>query len=415
MKTITTVIIGAGQSGLAISHHLASRSIDHVVLERGEVAHSWRTERWDSLRLLTPNWQSRLPGFRYTGPEPDGYMGMDEVVSFLASYAGITSAPVETKTTVMSVDPIEDGYRVTTDRGVWRCRSVVVASGACNIASVPDFANDLPSDVAQVTPMQYRNPEQLAEGGVLIVGASATGVQLAREIQSSGRQVTLSVGEHVRAPRTYRGRDIKWWMDVTGILDMLYTEVDDIKRARGVPSLQLAGSPERATLDVNALTNMGVAVTGRVAGLRDDTLQFSGSLGNVCALADLKMNRLLDAIDDWADLNGISSTLPPAGRPEPTRLPDAPRLDMKLSGGEVRTVIWATGYRPDHSWLNVPIFDRKGRIVHEGGVTGAPGLYVMGLPFLRRRKSTLIDGAADDARALADHMRQWLDGYAMAA
>jgi putative flavoprotein involved in K+ transport len=404
MKRIATVIIGAGQSGLAMSHHLARHSIDHVLLERGAVANSWRKERWDSLRLLTPNWQSRLPGFQYQADDPDGYMTMPEVIAYLDRYARHTAAPVETNTTVTSVRWDGQGYIVETDRGDWYCRTLVLASGACNVASVPRIAEELPAAINSLTPMQYRNPDQLEEGGVLVVGASATGVQLASEIQRSGRQVTLSVGEHVRVPRIYRGRDIKWWMDVTGTLDVRYEEADDIARARHVPSLQLVGSPDRKSLDLNALDSLGVRIVGRVAGLRNGCVQFSGSLGNLCTLADLKMNRLLDHIDAWAARAGLNGEIDPPHRFEPTRVSSKPTLALDLSDRSVKTVIWATGYRPDYSWLNVPVFDPKGRLRHNGGVVDASGMYVMGLPFMRRRKSSLIDGVGNDAEELADHL-----------
>ncbi len=404
MRQATAIIIGAGQAGLAMSKRLTDRSIDHVLLERGTIAHSWRTERWDSLRLLTPNWQSRLPGFAYSGPDPDGYMTMAEVTCYLGRYAHMIDAPVECNTTVTAVRPADIGYFVSTDRGDWYSPNVVLASGACNVATVPQIAEHLPPTINSMTPMQYRNPSQLDAGGVMIVGASATGIQLAREIQASGRQVTLAVGEHVRVPRTYRGRDIKWWMDVTGTLDTRYDEVDDLTRVRNVPSLQLVGSQRRSTLDLNTLQEAGVRLVGRVAGLRDGRMLFSGSLANQCALADLKMNRLLDSIDQWARECAPHGVFGDDDRPGPTVIDGEPRLDMDLTDGTIRTIIWATGYRPDYSWLHVPVLDRKGRIRHDGGITDAPGLYVMGLPFLRRRKSSLIDGAADDSRDLADHL-----------
>src|SRR5262249_22005329 len=205
IEHITAVVIGAGHAGLAASSFLTERSVDHVVLERGEVANSWRDERWDSLRLLTPNWQSRLPGHRYAGPDPDGYMTMAEVVAFIERFAEIARAPVRTGTAVTSVRTIDGGYQVTTSAGEIRSRAVVIASGACNQPTVPSFSAAVPASVEQLTPFDYRGPAQLADGGVLVVGASATGVQLAAEIQQSGRPVTLSVGEHVRLPRTYRG------------------------------------------------------------------------------------------------------------------------------------------------------------------------------------------------------------------
>ena len=257
VERVTTVVIGAGHAGLAASHFLSERSIDHVVLERGEVANSWRRERWDSLRLLTPNWQSRLPGHRYDGPDPDGYMTMGEVVEFIERFATVSGAPVRTGADVTSVRRTDDGYAVTTSRGEIRCRTVVIASGACNRPAVPAFSDAVPASVEQLTPFDYRNPDQLPDGGVLVVGASATGVQLAAEIRRSGRPVTLSVGEHVRLPRTYRGRDVLWWMDASGVWDERYDEVDDLTRARRLPSPQLVGTPERATLDLNALTGHG--------------------------------------------------------------------------------------------------------------------------------------------------------------
>ena len=393
-----------------MSRCLSERSIDHVILERGTVANSWRTERWDSLRLLTPNWQSRLPGFAYDGEDPDGYRTVPQVVDFIAQYARVIRAPVETDTNVAAVVSTEDEYLVSTDHGDWSCRTLVIATGACNIADVPTIGAELPAAVLSLAPMQYRNPDRLPDGGVLVVGASATGTQIAAEIQRSGRPVTLAVGEHIRAPRIYRGKDIQWWMDAAGVLDERYDAVDDIDRARRVPSLQLTGSPERTTLDLNALTALGVKLVGRLAGIDGATAKFSGSLRNQCELSDLKMGRLLDTIDAWAKAKGIDGEVDPPHRLPPTRVEASPSLTLDLAGGRIKTVIWATGFRPDYSWLNVPVLDRKGRIRHDGGVVRSPGLYVMGLQFLRRRKSALIDGAGDDARDLSDHLVSYLGG-----
>jgi putative flavoprotein involved in K+ transport len=301
-----------------------------------------------------------------------------------------------------------NGYVVETDRGSWRCRSVVLASGACNIASVPAVAQALPDSIEQFTPLDYRNPDQLEQGGVLIVGASATGTQLAHELHASGRPVTLAAGEHIRVPRVYRGRDIQWWMDVTGVMDERYDQVDDLNRARNVPSLQLAGWRDRRMVDLNSLSQIGVTLTGRLAGISDGKAQFSGSLRNHCAMSDLKMNRLLNTIDGWAKEKGLDGQVAAPHRFEPTQVEDSPPLGIDLGRGEIKTVLWATGYRPDYSWLDVPVLDRKGRIRHDGGIVEAPGMYVMGLPFLRRRKSTLIDGAAADARELSDHLAAYL-------
>jgi putative flavoprotein involved in K+ transport len=391
-----------------MSRCLTARSIDHVILERGEVAHSWKTERWDSLRLLTPNWMSRLPGHGYEGDDPDGFRTMPETIAFIEGYAAAISAPLRTHTRVTSVTAANGGYRVTTDQGEWQCRTVVLATGSCSIPTVPPFAEALPPGIRTIPSKDYRNPDQLEQGGVLAVGASASGTQIAEEIQRSGRPVTIAVGEHIRAPRVYRGRDIKWWMDAAGVLDEHYKEVDDITRARNVPSLQLAGSTERRTIDLNHLSNLGVRLIGRLAGIADGRAQFSGSLRNQCELSDLKMNRLLDRIDEWAAAQGIGADVDPPHRFEPTRVEESPPLGIDLRKGEIRTVVWATGFRPDYSWLEVPVLDHKGRVRHDGGVAEAPGMYLMGHPFMRRRKSSLIDGAAADARDLSDHLAGYL-------
>jgi putative flavoprotein involved in K+ transport len=402
---------------------LSERSIEHVVLERGEVANSWRTQRWDSLRLLTPNWQTRLPGRRYDGADPDGYMSMREVIEFISRYAEVSNTPVRTQTAVTSVSwsdgPPEGGphvrgpheYVVATNNGEIRCRTVVIASGACNVPVVPALSLAIPGSVAQFTPFDYGNPSRLPDGGVLVVGPSATGVQLAAEIHRSGRPVTLSVGEHVRLPRTYRGRDVLWWMDKSGVWDQRYDEIDDITRARKLPSPQLVGTPEHATLDLNALMAMGVRLVGRLSTVREGRALFSGGLRNLFALADLKLERLLDTFDAWASREGREDTTAPGPpeRFEPTRVPASSPLQLDLTSGEIRSIVWCTGFRPDYGWLHVPVLDEKGYLRHDGGVvTDSPGLYALGLPVLRRRKSTFIHGIEDDARdvvgALVDHL-----------
>jgi putative flavoprotein involved in K+ transport len=380
------------------------------VLERGEVANSWRRARWDSLRLLTPNWQSRLPGYRYEGPDPDGYMTTSEVIDYISRFAVVSRAPIRTHTAVTSVKQTEGGYCVATSAGEIACRSVVIASGACNLPVVPPLRAVIPTAVEQVTPIQYRNPAQLPDGGVLVVGASATGVQLADEIRQTGRRVIVSVGEHVRLPRTYRGQDILWWMDASGVWNQRYDEMDDLSRARRLPSPQLVGTPERTTLDLNALSAKGVELVGRLSTVRDGQALFSGSLRNKCALADLKMERLLETFDEWARTGPLDREVGNAERFEPTRVPSRSRLQLDLRSGEIRSIVWATGFRPEYSWLNVPVLDDKGQLRHEGGVVDAPGLYVIGLPVLRRRKSSFIHGSEDDARDVTAHLASFLAG-----
>ena len=386
-----------------MSWWLTARSIDHVVLERGEVANTWRAERWPSLNLLTPNWQSRLPGLADEHTNPDGFRTLPETVAFLERYAKVVSPPLRVRCPVLSVRRAADGYEVVSEQGVWRCGAVVLATGAFNVAQVPKFAASVPPQVDRLTPPQYRGAESLAPGGVLVVGAAASGAQLADEIQRSGRPVTLAVGEHVRALRTYRGRDIQWWMDAAGFNDERYDQVEHLARARSLPSFQLAGHADRRDIDLNTLASLGVKLVGRLAGIRDGKAQLSGSLRNVCALADLKLNRLLAAFDEWATANGVDAAAP--HRPAPTPIEASPPLGLDFARSGIRTIVWATGFRPDYAWLHIPVLDAKGNLRHDGGVVAdSPGLYVLGLPFLRRRKSSLIDGAGDDARELSERL-----------
>ena len=286
---------------------------------------------------------------------------------------------------------------------------MVLASGTANIANVPAIAERVPASIATYTPMTYPSPDRLDDRGVLVVGASATGIQLADEIRRSGRPVTIAVGEHVRLPRRYRGHDIFWWMDAAGILDQRHDEIDDLVRARRLPSPQLIGSPERRTIDLNTLADQGVRVVGRLTGLTDGTAQFSGALANACTLADLKMNRLLDTFDDWIRTTGCDEARPPQ-RFKPTNVPNKPVLEIDLQKGEIGTMVWATGYRPDYSWLDIPVLDRKGRICHDGGVvSGAPGMYLLGANLLRRRRSSYISGAEADTAELSTHLHTYLD------
>jgi putative flavoprotein involved in K+ transport len=401
MDRTNTVIVGAGQCGLAMSHELSRRSIDHVVLERGRIGNSWRTERWDSLRLLTPNWLNGL--FGHMPSDPDGYMPAADFAKDLATAAAGFSAPVMERTPVISVRAWDNGYMVQTGQGALGCASVVLATGACGLPRVPAFASSLPTSVTQFTSLSYRNPSQLPDGSVLVVGASASGLQIARELTLSGRRVTLAVGQHTRLPRVYRGADILTWMHLVGVLDTPFTRVDDLERLRRQPSLTLLGDPERPDLDLNALQALGAEIAGRLVAVTEGRVWFSGSLANLCASSDLKMNRLLDRIDAWVLASGFEELVDSSERFAPMQIPDDPILSLDLRAQGVGSVIWATGYTPDHSFVDLPVFDRKGRIRHHGGVVGN-GIYVMGLPYMRTARSSHISGAQRDARALARHL-----------
>jgi putative flavoprotein involved in K+ transport len=403
----TAVIVGAGQAGLAMSRSLTDLSIDHIVLERGRIAERWQSERWDSLRLLTPNWMTRLPGYSYDGPDPDGYMCMDQVAQFFRDYARSFDAPVQDETTVHSARVTGPGYEIDTSHGTITSRFLIAATGASATPNVPAMAGALPGRVNQTTPKYYKRPDDLPDGRVVIVGASASGVQLAREIHGSGRPVTLAVGNHVRLPRRYRGLNIHDWFDMMGTLDRRWDEIDDIEAARRAPSLQLVGSPTGETIDLALLQSEGVQLAGRVSSIGHDTIGFDGELGALVADADQRQQTLLSRIDRWSTGNGLDSEVDPAEHPERIVVREEPR-DLGLD--TVSTVLWATGYRPDYSWIDHPVVGADGNVDHDGGVVrDVPGLYLMGLPMMRTRKSTYIDGVAADACELSSHMAAKLD------
>jgi putative flavoprotein involved in K+ transport len=396
MPRIDTVVIGAGHAGLAVSRCLAEREVPHVVLDRGHIGERWRTDRWDGFRMLTPNWLSRLPGWAYAGPDPDGFTSAAGLVEYLVAYAGSFGAPVLTHTHVLRVQRTAAGFAVLTNRGRWTARNVVVATGYHSHARVPGIAAGLSPDVVQVTTAQYRSPAALPGGAVLVVGASASGVQIAHDILRSGQPVLLAVGTHTRLPRRYRGRDILWWLDRIGALDRT---VEDAAAAVGEPSLQLAGGPHG--IDLGALQDGGVRLTGRLRALTGTTAVFADDLSDSICAAQARLDRTLATIDRYA---AAGWTVPgPPDRPAPIGAPTAPStVDLRRAG--VAAVVWATGYRPRYPWLAVPVLDRDGRIRHRRGVTDIPGLYAIGLRFQYRRNSTFVDGARHDATYLVDRI-----------
>jgi putative flavoprotein involved in K+ transport len=408
MKRTDVIVIGGGQAGLAMSRHLSQRGIDHVVFERRRLAERWRSERWDSLRLLTPNWYSRLPDWRYRDVDPDGFMTMPAVVRYFEDYSRAISAPVETDTEVHRVEACDGGYRVVTDSDVWRARGVVIATGENNTPLVPAMANSISPSIHQIVPSAYRNPSQLPDGGVLVVGASASGVQLADEIHASGRPVTLAAGKHTRLPRTYRGRDIIWWMDRSGILDETAGEVRDLERSRREPSMQLVGSRDGHSIDLTRLADEGVRIVGRALDGKDAQIHLAGDLQETTSAAHRKLARVKDRIDRFAADHGMDREV---GDIEPiaSAIFDSPEQTIDLEAEGISTIVWATGFTRRYPWLKVPVIDPCAGVLHREGVTAAPGLYILGLRFMRRRKSSFIDGVGDDAAALADHMRDYFN------
>jgi putative flavoprotein involved in K+ transport len=407
MRThVDTLVIGAGHAGLAVSRLLAGVGRDHVVLDRGRVGERWRSERWDSLHLLTPNWMTRLPGWYYGGPDPEGFLPVSRFVRHLERYAESFDAPVLTGVTVRSLRSGGGGsYLVHTDHETFRARDVVVATGPHGAPNVPAWAAD--ADVDVLAANAYRNPETLPSGGVLVVGASASGVQIADELSRAGRQVTLAVGSHTRVPRRYRGMDLFWWLEETGRLARTIDTFDDPEAARREPSLQLVGRGEPAcrelSLDLGVLADRGVRLAGRLRSVRGTTADFAADLGPRLEAADRAMHRLLDSFDQHAERVGLSSELLPAERPSRVRAGVAPeRLDLAAEG--IRTIVLATGYRPAHEWVDVPVVRPDGAIEQERGVTPAPGLYVVGQRFQHRRDSGFIDGARHDAHAVVAHL-----------
>ena len=413
MPHITTVVIGAGQAGLAMSYCLSELLVDHVVIERGKVAQRWRSQSWDSLTLLTPNWMTRLPGFQYDGDDPDGFMPVTDLIAFFDRYAALSGAPIVGDTSVIRVVRTGERFRVITDRGAWSADSVVIATGYCDLPAVPAASLGLSTSIAQLAPADYRRPAQLPLGGVLIVGASATGVQLADEIQQSGRQVTLAVGRHLRLPRTYRGRDILWWLDQLRVLDKPVDAVHSIEVSRHQPSLQLVGRADHSSLDVGILQEHGVRLVGRVRNISGYEVTLADDLIASTAAADIKMAEILSRIDRHIALHELAADDPEPFRstwPDTENSPE--RLDLRSEG--IETVIWATGCRRAYPWLQVPVLDRRGEIVHDGGFTPAFGLYVLGMNFQRRRNSSFIDGVGGDAWKIAEQIASSVGGFRVA-
>lgn len=412
MHTTRVVVVGAGQAGLAVSRLLTDAGVDHVVLERGDVADRWRTRGWDSLRLLTPRWMSRLPHWSWTGPAPHGYMTRDEVVGYLSAYASSFDPPVVTGAHVLSVRPHGDGFLVVTTAGTWSAHDVVLATGHCASPHVPDLAGMLAGTLHQVTSDAYRRPADLPEGGVLVVGASASGVQVADELRAAGRDVLLAVGSHTRLPRVYRGRDVLAWMSALGTLDRERDTLPDPAVTPHEPSMQLVGRDEPREMDLATLQSRGVRLAGRLAAADGHRVRFAEDLHRTTRDADRRLTRLLRRVDAVAD----AADAPPAESPRPTAagVAGAPTTaDLRTEG--IRSVVWATGYRRPMPWLHVPVLTPAGEVRQRAGRTPVPGLWVVGAAWQTRRSSAMLDGVRHDAALVVDAIADRLAGGARLA
>ena len=404
VEQVDTVIVGGGQAGLSLSHELVQAGREHVVLERGRVVERWRSERWDSLTLLSPNQLTRLPGYRYQGPDPDGFMARDEVVHFFEAYVASFRPPVQTGITVTAVDP-GDGtgaYRVQTDQGAFKARNVVLATGLFQKPRLPQVARDLPRDIAQVHSSAYRNPDQLPPGAVLVVGSGASGFQIAEELVARGRRVYFSLGRQFLLPRRYRGRDILLWGEMVGLWEQ--APPPPAPGSRGTTSPALTGVGRGHDLDPRRLAADGAVLLGHVLGLSDGVLAIAPDLPQNIADGEAGLQQLKSRLDGYIQAQGLDAP----GEPEPAPLPrpaeeERPieRLDLGAAG--ITSVVWATGFELDMGWVHAPMFDGP-RPIHEWGVTPSPGLYALCVPPIQKIKVAFILGIEEAVSHVAEHL-----------
>ena len=406
MERTDVIIIGAGQAGLAASAELRARAVEHVVLERGQIGERWRNERWNTLRLLTPNWMTRLPGRSYAGPNRNGFMHKDDLVSYLAEYAAWLRAPIREHAPVERLSRLGDSYHIESGAGSFLARAVIIATGACDQPRLPAWAQALAPHIDQITTRDYKSPDQLAQGGVLVVGAAATGVQLADEIHAAGHDVTISAGRHMALPRRYRGRDIMEWMDTAGLLDTARDRTVTTGRALHHPSAQLIGSDLPRDMSLAGLAAQDIRPISRVIGADGARLRLAGDLATNMANAQAAMTRTLDKIDAHIAASGLPAQR--RTRPSAPRFVPSSRESLDLDRAGIRTVVWATGFARDYSWIDLPVLTAHGELRETGGILELPGLYALGLPFMRTRSSANLSGIARDAAAITDHLATYL-------
>jgi putative flavoprotein involved in K+ transport len=407
---IDTLVVGAGQAGVAMSEHLSRLGIAHLVLERSRIAEAWRTGRWDSLVANGPAWHDRFPGLEFAGLSPDGFAPKEQVADYFEAYARKFNAPIRTGVEVRKVDRNvgRPGFTVETSEGVIQANRVVVATGPFQKPVIPAIA---PSDerLTQIHSAQYRNPQQLAEGAVLVVGAGSSGTQIADELQRSGKQVYLSVGQHDRPPRAYRNRDFCWWLGVLGEWDQAA-----MKPGREHVTIAVSGAHGGRTVDFRELAQRGMKLVGVTRSFNDGVATFQPDLAENLARGDENYLAVLDAADAYIERNGLSLPLEPEARrvfPDPECV-SKPILELNLAEAGITTIIWATGFATDYSWMNVDAFDEKGKPRHQRGVSNESGIYFLGLPWQSRRGSSFIWGVWHDAKYVADHiatLRKYLE------
>jgi putative flavoprotein involved in K+ transport len=399
-RHVETLIIGGGQAGLSVSWQLTQKGRSHVVLEKARVGETWR-RKWDSFRLLTPNWSVQLAGFPYAGDDPDGFIARDEVVAHLEAYAASFNAPVESGVDVTAVDEHEDGFRATTSAGTIFAKNVVVATGAFPVPNIPAYATNVPPGIVAIHSVDYRNPDSVPAGAVFVVGSAQSGFQIADELRRAGRDVMLSVGACGWTPRRYRGRDVHAWLADLGFLDHQVEVLPNLE-ARFACTPNLITRSERLTT-FRDLQTQGIELVGHLEKIENGLAHTGGGVEASLQRADKVSTDVKKLIDDYIARAGIEApteVAPPFG---PAAASDGPRaIDLVARG--IRSIVWATGFRHDFSWIHEEVFDTKGYPLHTRGVTTTPGLFFIGLPWLHKRKSSLLFGAAEDAAYIADRI-----------